>query len=80
MDPDLFDVFCAEWTRHLNAIQAAKSGHLTSLKAELARCQKAFDQVADAIVNGVPASAVRDKAVKFKRRKEEIEAELATSD
>jgi site-specific DNA recombinase len=80
MDPDLFDVFCAEWTRHLNAIQAAKSGHLASLKAELARCQKALDQVADAIVNGVPASAVRDKAVKFQRRKEEIEAELATSD
>jgi DNA invertase Pin-like site-specific DNA recombinase len=79
MDPDLFEVFCEEWTRHLNAIQIAKSGHLAALRAELARCVKVLDQVADAIVNGVPALAVKDKAIKFQARREEIEAELAQS-
>ncbi|MBC8051125.1 MAG: recombinase family protein [Chitinophagales bacterium] len=77
MQPELFDIFCTEWTKHLNAIQMAKSERLAALRTELARCKKALDQIADAIVNGVPASAVKEKAIKLQNRREHIEAELA---
>jgi hypothetical protein len=80
MDPDLFDIFCEEWTRHLNQVQMAKSAHLAGLRAELERCERELKKIVQAIKDGVPGSVVKDDAIRHQSRKEQIQQALQSAD
>ena len=64
MNPELFDVFCEEWTRHLNRVQMEKSAHLAGLRAEPERSERELKKIVEAIKDGVPGSVVKDDAIR----------------
>jgi site-specific DNA recombinase len=79
MDPALIDIFCTEYTRHLNRLRsdavASSEGH----KAELAKIDRETERLIDAIVGGVPASKVKDRMTELDARKTELEKLLESA-
>lgn len=75
MDPVLFEAFAAEFTAEWNKLQASLSGRLTVRKAELARIKGQLERLVDALVNGTPASTVRDRRLGLEDRRIALEAE-----
>ena len=52
MDPDLFALFCDEYTRHMNALRIDATASLAGYKAELAKATKDIERLIDAITDG----------------------------
>ena len=76
MDPTLVEEFCAEYTRHLNALRNEKNAALHAAKAELTRLAKERGNLIQAIKDGVPASEIKDDLARLTARREELEALL----
>ncbi len=76
MDPALVEEFCAEYTRHLNALRNEKNASLIAAKAELTRLAKERENLIQAIKDGVPASEIKDDLARIAARREELEALL----
>lgn len=79
MTDDMLQVFCEEYTRHLNKLSMSKNARVNQLRAELAKLLKAKKRYLAAIGNGVPADEVRDEIIANIARREEIEKQLALS-
>ena len=77
MDPALLEVFCAEYTRHLNRLRSNAVASSEGRKAELAKIDREMERLVDAIVGGVPAAKVKDRMAGLDARKTELEALLA---
>jgi len=78
MDPDLFGVFVEEFTREWNRLQGEAKAGLTVAREELERIQRQLSKLVDALADGVPASAVRDRMVALDARRVALEEQLAT--
>jgi len=59
MDPDLTEVFCKEYTEHMNRLRNAHIASEAGLYAELAKIERETDRIVQAICDGVPGSKVR---------------------
>ena len=79
MDPALIDIFCAEYTRHLNRLRSDAVASLEGAKAELGKLDKEMDRLVDAIVGGVPAVKVKVRMIELDARKTELEALIANA-
>ncbi|GGB65156.1 recombinase family protein [Henriciella pelagia] len=73
---ELLQVFCEEYTRHINKLSMAKNARVNQLRTELNKLHKAKERYLTAIENGVPAEEVRDKIIAARDRREEIEKQL----
>ncbi len=73
MDPELVEEFCAEYTRHLNALRNEKNASLIAAKAELTRLAKERGNLIQAIKDGVPASEIKDDLARITTKREELE-------
>ena len=80
MDPVLIQVFCEEYTRHLNELRGAQNASLIAARAELERLAGQKARLIAAIKDGVPASEVKDDLAGIVARREELEALLVESD
>lgn len=77
MRDDLVQIFCEEYTRHLNALRAAQDGALAEAGAERDRLRKARANVLQAIRDGIAAALVKDELESIASRLETLETIIA---
>ena len=79
MDPDLFkdfaDAFVAEW----NLLQGARCTEAEARVSELDKVRRQIGRMVDAIADGTPVAALRDRLDTLEARRLELEAETATT-
>jgi site-specific DNA recombinase len=76
MDPDLCELFCKEYTAHLNELRRNHNVSLEGHKQELQQTKKKLDQMVDAISEGAPVAPIKDKMHTLEARRIELEAML----
>ena len=74
MDPELFAVFCEEFTAETNRMRRKAAAQVTDRANELARVTAAIDRLVQAIIDGTPARAVKEKLDALEARRDELEA------
>ena len=74
MDPDLFAVFCEEFTAETNRLRNAAAAHVTAQVQELSRISTSIERLVQAIIDGAPARAVTGKIEALEARRSELEA------
>jgi site-specific DNA recombinase len=76
MDPALLEEFCAEYTRHLNALRNEQNTAINTAKADLTRLAKERGNLIQAIKDGVPASEIKDDLARIATKREDLETLL----
>ncbi len=74
MDPELTEVFCREYTKHRNRLLMERNAGREAAKRELAKVTKDLDRLVQALIDGTPASILKDRMSELERRKIELEA------
>lgn len=77
MDQEALAVFCEEYARERNRLQADASANRTFLERELALAKKDHAKLIDAIIAGIPAEQVKDRMLTLDARRIELEGQLA---
>ncbi len=73
---DLVKVFCEEYTRHLNALNAAHRSGLERSKSEKRKLEKEKANIIQAIKDGVPATMVKDALEDIANREKVLESAI----
>lgn len=79
MDPELFAVFCEEYTRHLNKLRMEHNAARSGMEARLAKIDRELDKLVEAICEGIPAAKVKDKMWALENEKADLSTKLADS-
>ena len=61
MAPELFRAFCKEFVAETNRLRASPQSSRASKEAELAKTNHALERLVQALIDGAPASTVKDK-------------------
>jgi DNA invertase Pin-like site-specific DNA recombinase len=77
---DLFDEFCEEFTREMNRLRMEHRASLSAAEREIARIEARRRKLVESIMEGVPASEVKDELNANAARREELKAKLAAAD
>jgi site-specific DNA recombinase len=77
---DLFEEFCDEFTREMNWLRMEHRASLTAAEREIERIEARRKKLVQSIINGVPASEVRDELTANAGRRDELKARLAAAD
>src|SRR5215510_2434679 len=77
---DLFEEFCDEFTREMNRLRMEHRATLTAAEREVERIEVRRKKLVQSIIDGVPASEVRDELTANAARREELKAKLAAAD
>lgn len=80
MQPELSDLFCTEYTNHLNRTRMAHNATRAQYEAELVKTQKAIDKIIESIKDGIDVSLIKDEANGLQRRKEQLTQILGTTE
>ncbi len=80
MDPDLFGVFCDEFTREVNRLRVQQRAQTEAERRELARIDRDLDKLVQALLDGVPATSVKLKMECLESRKVELLAKRAAAE
>src|SRR5205823_3016280 len=75
---DLFEEFCDEFTREMNRLRMEHRAGLSA--AEIERIEVRCKKLVESIMEGVPASEVRDELNANAARREELKAKLAAGE
>jgi len=76
MDPVLCDLFCQEYTKEMNRLHGEKNAQRDEDRRALTKVERELDRLVQALMDGVPASCVKDKMAELERRKAELESRL----
>jgi len=76
---DQFEALAAEFTAEWNRLQVTLCGDLTMRKAELDKTKGQIERLVDALVNGTPASAVKDRLRLLEDHRLALEVEIETA-
>lgn len=76
MEPELFAVFCDEYTRHMNGLRMAQSAARERNAARLQKIERELNKLVDAICDGVPAARVKDRMWALENEKADLESRL----
>ena len=77
---DLFEEFCDEFTREMNRLRMEHRADLSAAENEIERIEVRRKKLVESIMEGVPASEVRDELNANAARREELKAKLAAAD
>jgi site-specific DNA recombinase len=80
MDPELFRVFCEEFTREVNRLRIQEHTQTEAARRELARIDRDLEKLIQALLDGVPATSVKAKMERLETRKIELTAGLAAAE
>ncbi len=80
MEPELFALFCDEYTRHMNKLRMDATASQAGYEAELGRATREIDRLIDAITGGAAVSQIKDKMLALDARKQELERLIANSE
>ncbi|GAW37473.1 hypothetical protein RA2_04556 [Roseovarius sp. A-2] len=76
MDQEALTVFCEEYAKERNRLQAAASQNRDAVAKELATVKTDHAKLVDAIIAGIPAEQVKDRMLSLDARRIELEAQL----
>jgi hypothetical protein len=77
---DLFEEFCDEFTREMNRLRMEHRAGLVAAEREIGRIEARRKELVESIMEGVPASEVKDELNANAARREELKARLAAAD
>jgi site-specific DNA recombinase len=77
---DLFEEFCDEFTREMNRLRMEHRATLTAAEREIERIEVRRKKRVQSIIDGVPASEVRDELTANAAKREDLKAKLAAAD
>jgi len=77
---DLFEEFCDEFTREMNRLRMEHRAGLSAAEREIERIEARRKKLVESIMEGVPASEVRDELNANAVRREELKAKLTAAD
>jgi hypothetical protein len=77
---DLFEEFCDEFTRGMNRLRMEHRASLSATDREIERIEVQRKKLVESIMEGVPASEVKDELNTNAARREELKAKLAADD
>jgi site-specific DNA recombinase len=77
---DLFEEFCDEFTREMNRLRMEHRATLSAAEREIERIEVRRKKLVESIMDGVPASEVRDELTANAARREDLKAKLAAAD
>ena len=69
MDPELTKVFCDEYTTHINRIRMERNAGMERDRKELLKVEREMEKVLEAIMGGVKASFIAEKAELLEKQK-----------
>ena len=72
MRDDLVEIFCKEYTRHINTLRSAQNTELKRLQSEQAKLAKDKEKIIQAIKDGVPAAMIKDELEQIVSRQDEV--------
>ncbi len=76
MKPDLFDVFCQEYTAHMKRLGQHQTTHIEQAQRKLTKLTKDKTNLIEAIKQGIPASEVKDEIAQIAIAREQTETYL----
>src|SRR5579863_8691635 len=79
MDPDVFQVFAREFTAEWNRLQGNDAAEQIARTGELQRVSHQIERLVDAITEGMPAAAVRDRLGILEQRRLALEVAEKTA-
>jgi site-specific DNA recombinase len=79
MDPVLFKIFAGGFTAEWNRLQAEADGEQHAQRAELDQVRRQIERLVDALTEGTPSAAARDRLAGLEERRLRLEAALATA-
>jgi hypothetical protein len=79
MEPELYAVFVAEFTAEWNRLQADAGAGLAARRSELTEVRRWIDGMIRAIEEGLYQPSMKTRMEELERRREVLEAELATA-
>ena len=77
---DLFEEFCDEFTREMNRLRMEHRATPIAAEREIERIEIRRKKLVQSIMDGVPASEVKDERNANAVRREELKAEIAAAD
>src|SRR6266850_6658629 len=77
---DLFEEFCDEFTREMNRLRMEHRATLSAAEREIERIEVRRKKLVQSIIDGVPASEVRDELTANAARREELKTKVAAAD
>ena len=77
---DLFEEFCDEFTREMNRLRMQHRADFTAAEREIERIEARRKKLVESIMDGVPASEVRDELKANALRREALQAKVAAAD
>ena len=80
MDPELFKVFCDEFTREMNRLRMEGRASIDAAQAEVKKIDRELDTLLNLILKGGAADRLNDKMVALERRQKEIEFFLESAE
>jgi site-specific DNA recombinase len=80
MNPELFAVFCEEYTAELNRLRRSARSQLADHEQDLVRVTNELRRLVQAIAEGTPIRAVRERMEELEERRTRLEAELAVQE
>jgi site-specific DNA recombinase len=78
MRDELVQIFCDEYTKHLNELRSAQNAALKKHKAEAARLEKERENIIQAIKDGVPAEMIKDDLIRISEQQENLKKLMAS--
>jgi len=79
MRPELVELFCREYTKHINKLIAAQHAEVKQHKAAIAKLAKGKQNIIDAIKRGIDSDLVKDELEAIKTKEIDLEAKLEVS-
>ena len=73
MDPELCEVFCEEYTKHMNRLRMDHNASLECHRREFEKVKRRLSQMVDAIADGAPVAPIKDKMHELENRRVELE-------
>jgi site-specific DNA recombinase len=80
MKPELFAVFCEEYTAEINRLRKAAGSRVADRERELARVTAELKRLVQAIADGTPVRALRERLEELEDQRTRLEADLATQE
>jgi hypothetical protein len=72
MDEELCQVFCEEYTRHMDQLHKRHNAAVNSYRSELEKLERERKKLVQSILDGVPGSVLKDDAVRIEARMGEL--------
>ncbi len=79
MRSELVELFCAEYTKHMNTLIAAQHGEVKRLKSEQSKIAKEKQNIIEAIKRGIDPDMVKGELEAIKQREADIEVKMEAS-